>query len=199
MPQLYNQRAVNLLIATAPISLAVLLDPKQEPPNLAYRPDARTKFDILFDAYPIFHEPIITTGSGSKTKVTRYYNPIHADIIDYLKHEKNTITSLVVEQLFGLSRHNAAEHLYELAVLGSVRALRYRTVGSDNLYTLPDARLTIVDIPDGERNDRILALYAKGYNYTVIAQKFGVSSDVIRRLCQRWPEQRAMLLAPPTN
>jgi hypothetical protein len=200
MLQTYNQRAVNLMIATAPISLAVRLDYTKEPPNLAYHPDARDTFDIFIDTYPLFHdlgtsEPDPT----AKPKITRYYNPIHADIIDYLQHEQMTTNSTVIAALFGIDLNEASDRLYELAVLGKLRKLRYRHNGSDNLYTLVDRQLTLADIPNGARNDRVLALHAKGYDYATLGRTYGVSSDVTRRLCKSWPSQRALLLAPPTT
>lgn len=202
MPKLsnLNSNAVNLMLITQPLTLAILWDTLPVKPNLALFPDARTVEDALLDSYPLYYirKPIPNKQVAS-FEPKRYANPLHADIIDYLQNEKRVTTTLEITKLLGIDRNAAADCLYELTVLGKLRKLHYRHANSDNLYTLAERQLTLEDIPYGKRNDHILRLRVQGYGYTVIGRYYNVLPDVIRRTCQSWPLKRHELLAPPTT
>jgi len=197
-----DQRAINLMILTMPITLAARLNYKQPLPNLAYHSDARDNLDILLDSYPLYVAPESATprpSSEVELRPGRYFHFLHPLIVAHLENVVRVTDAAEIARLFNTSQDNASDRLYELTVLGKLRKMRYRHDGADNLCTLIDRQLFIADIPHGERNDRITELRAKGLGYEVIGKAYDISADTVRRLCKAWPVQRAELLAMPTT
>ena len=100
------------ILATNPFAI---LNHLTQIPNLAITIEAADESDQILDTIPRL---IVAVEPEPKKKNDHYKHPIHLDIIDILQHEKRTITPHDVSILFGLQQNHAADHLYNMEVLG---------------------------------------------------------------------------------
>ena len=193
-----SQARVNLMVATMPISLTGIID---QLPILNYCPDARSPLDAIIDGYPRYVEPLNVSVVGAEVidKPKHYGHFLHPKILKYLETEVRVTDAALVGLRFNTSQSNASDRLYELVVMGELRKVNYRHEGADTLVTLANRALTIEDIPNGARNDQVVALHAQGASYGAIGSTYNLSDYSIRRICNVWPAQRAALLAIPTH
>jgi hypothetical protein len=111
-------------------------------------------------------------------------------ILDYLQ-DRGALTLAALHAAFPeKGYHSFGELLRRMATRGLLTTLGHTNHTPIRLYALPGYQWSIVDLPNGVRNERILAQFTQDHTIRQIAQAEKMTTEAVKSVLATWEQTK---------